>query len=529
MGTAHPPPRPPPPLSSTCTLQAASRFSLRALRAQLAERRPVALQSPEATRGQAWAVPPGVPDVHSGRNPIPPVFPERMGELRVPCRPGESPQAHLSSGRGWTRDWTGREVASARGEQSGLAPLEGVPLPEIWGPSVSARHGSIRLGYPERNLEPRLCHGSPVGRGRPAGGNRGVGTSPEGRPWLAAGLVSVLCRVPAVFILVFVSNFTSMNLKRTLCFYPRSPCSFCSSAPSNPASSAPSATSSYLFLHPCLLHRCLLCPFPPAPPPLPPLPLPPLALLSLLLLPLHPRPLRPFPSAPVPSTRQPPPGGLSALGLELQPQQDPGGPDTRRQEHTAVHCALRVCAPRPALRPGGHAATGHLPASVLPAQNDPAPHAHRVLHPGPGAQRLHPGLGVQRGVRAQLRAHHGYPAILVHAGPACPAGGRPAAGLALDGTGNACLGRVIPIGGGAVVAVLREKVDRRGPACHAGTVLCVVGFVLPKCDTCRQVEGTYGTLNPRRHLHRRGGLDRVSSLPPRTSEWVCMWEGSLRR
>ncbi|XP_072618777.1 adenylate cyclase type 1-like [Vulpes vulpes] len=131
------------------------------------------------------------------------------------------------------------------------------------------------------------------------------------------------------------------------------PCSFCSSAPSNPASSAPSAPSSYLFLHPCLLHRCLLCPFPPAPPPLPPLPLPPLALLSLLLLPLHPRPLRPFPSAPVPSTRQPPPGGLSALGLELQPQQDPGGPDTRRQEHTAVHCALRVCVPRPALRPVG--------------------------------------------------------------------------------------------------------------------------------------------------------------------------------
>ncbi|XP_072618785.1 adenylate cyclase type 1-like [Vulpes vulpes] len=183
------------------------------------------------------------------------------------------------------------------------------------------------------------------------------------------------------------------------------PCSFCSSAPSNPASSAPSAPSSYLFLHPCLLHRCLLCPFPPAPPPLPPLPLPPLALLSLLFLPLHPRPLRPFPSAPVPSTRQPPPGGLSALGLELQPQQDPGGPDTRRQEHTAVHCALRVCAPRPALRPGGHAATGHLPASVLPAQNDPAPRAHRVLHPGPGAQRLHPGLGVGALLRGPRDTH----------------------------------------------------------------------------------------------------------------------------
>ena len=47
-------------------------------------------------------------------------------------------------------------------------------------------------------------------------------------------------------------------------------------------------------------------------------------------------------------------------------------------------------------------------------------------------------------------------------------------------------------------------------------------------DTCRQVEGTYGTLNPRRHLHRRGGLDRVSSLPPRTSEWVCMWRGVFK-
>lgn len=226
MGTAHPPPRPPLPLSPACTLQAASRFSLPALRAQLAERRPVALQSPEATRGQTWAVLPGAPDVHSGRSPPYPVFAERMRELRVPCRPGESPLAHLRPGQGQTRDWTGREVASARCEQSGLAPLQGAPLPEIWGPSVSARRGMVGLRNPEPNLEPRLRRGSRVGRGRPAGGDRRVGTSPGegrggGRPWPAAGLVSVLCRVPAVFILVFVLNFTSVNLKRTLRFYPR--------------------------------------------------------------------------------------------------------------------------------------------------------------------------------------------------------------------------------------------------------------------------------------------------------------------
>ncbi|XP_072621106.1 uncharacterized protein [Vulpes vulpes] len=37
-------------------------------------------------------------------------------------------------------------------------------------------------------------------------------------------------------------------------------------------------------------------------------------------------------------------GGLSALGLELQPQQDPGGPDARWPERTAARCTLRVCA-----------------------------------------------------------------------------------------------------------------------------------------------------------------------------------------
>ena len=47
-------------------------------------------------------------------------------------------------------------------------------------------------------------------------------------------------------------------------------------------------------------------------------------------------------------------------------------------------------------------------------------------------------------------------------------------------TGNACLRRVIPIGGGAIVAALGGKVARRGLACHAGMVLCVVGFALPK-------------------------------------------------
>ena len=39
---------------------------------------------------------------------------------------------------------------------------------------------------------------------------------------------------------------------------------------------------------------------------------------------------------------------------------------------------------------------------------------------------------------------------------------------------------MIPAGGGAVLAALGGKVARRGLACHAGTVLCVVGFALPK-------------------------------------------------
>ncbi|XP_072601218.1 uncharacterized protein [Vulpes vulpes] len=130
-------------------------------------------------------------------------------------------------------------------------------------------------------------------------------------------------------------------------------------------------------------------------------------------------------------------GGLSALGLELQPRQVPGGPDTRQPQHTASHFTLRVCAPRPALRPGGNTSTGHLPASVLPAQNDPAPRAHHVLHPGPRAQRLHPGLGGRRSVQARLQAHHGHPAVLVNAGPAHLAGGcHAAAGLPLDSTGK---------------------------------------------------------------------------------------------
>lgn len=99
-----------------------------------------------------------------------------------------------------------------------------------------------------------------------------------------------------------------------------------------------------------------------------------------------------------------PAGGLPALVLELQPQWVFAGPDTRWPEHSAACRALRVRAPCPALRPRGHPPAGHLPAGVLSAQNDPASCAHHVLHPGPGAQRLHSGAWVGT---APSRAHPG--------------------------------------------------------------------------------------------------------------------------
>uniref|UniRef100_A0A8D1SD70 adenylate cyclase n=1 Tax=Sus scrofa TaxID=9823 RepID=A0A8D1SD70_PIG len=88
-------------------------------------------------------------------------------------------------------------------------------------------------------------------------------------------------------------------------------------------------------------------------------------------------------------------GGLPALDLELQPQRVPGGPVIGGPGPHAARPALRVCAARPALRPRGHPPAGHVPARLLPAENDPARRAHHVLHPGPGAQRVHEGRGAE--------------------------------------------------------------------------------------------------------------------------------------
>lgn len=89
-------------------------------------------------------------------------------------------------------------------------------------------------------------------------------------------------------------------------------------------------------------------------------------------------------------------GGLPALGLELQSQWIPGGPVFWSPGPSAAGPPLRVCTPRPALLPCGHPPALHLPAGVLLAQNDSAVRAHGLLHPGPGAQRVHQGCGVGR-------------------------------------------------------------------------------------------------------------------------------------
>ncbi|KAM7120695.1 adenylate cyclase type 1 isoform 3-T4 [Molossus nigricans] len=126
-------------------------------------------------------------------------------------------------------------------------------------------------------------------------------------------------------------------------------------------------------------------------------------------------------------------GGLPALGLETQSQWVPGG---------AAHPTLRVCAPRPALRPGGHPPARRLPEGLVPAEGASALGAQHAVHPGPGAQRVHQGWGGRRGLPAQLRADHGRPAVLLHARPARPAGGREAAaGLPLGRTGGGGAGR----------------------------------------------------------------------------------------
>ena len=90
----------------------------------------------------------------------------------------------------------------------------------------------------------------------------------------------------------------------------------------------------------------------------------------------------------------PPPGGLPALGLELQSQRVPGGPVVWAPGAPAARPALRVCAPRPAVWPRGHPPAGCVPAGLLLAENDPARRAHHLLRPRPGARRVHEGRGV---------------------------------------------------------------------------------------------------------------------------------------
>lgn len=57
----------------------------------------------------------------------------------------------------------------------------------------------------------------------PASQQGGLEGRPRRRPratWLGRGLISVFCKVPVALIFIFISNFGSVDLKRTSDFYP---------------------------------------------------------------------------------------------------------------------------------------------------------------------------------------------------------------------------------------------------------------------------------------------------------------------